>query len=131
MGLCDRDVAKAVSQELADGGKPAFLYWLTFNTHVPVGPNSTGELSCDANAQIDDEEVCRMIELWRLVLGEVAGIAKRNPSLHILVVGDHRPPLLRRAARGLFSDETVPWIRLAPKSTRVPTAATHAGASGG
>jgi hypothetical protein len=30
-------------------------------------------------------------------------------------VGDHRPPLIRRAAREHFSDNEVPWIRLSPK----------------
>ncbi|SFU84581.1 Phosphoglycerol transferase MdoB [Methylobacterium sp. 174MFSha1.1] len=114
-GPCDTDVAAVVEAELAAPG-PAFVYWLTLNSHVPVPPGAaTPRHDCGRpGSPFADREVCAMVEIWQDVFAAVSRIALAHPGTEILLVGDHAPPLWRRAARDAFEPGRVPWIRLAP-----------------
>jgi hypothetical protein len=115
-GICDNEVGDRIEMELENAAGPTFLYWLTLNSHVPVGELQTGELRCGTPAApVENLEVCRMVELWRDVVAKVAELAEKHENLEVLLVGDHRPPLLHRTARYMFSDDTVPWLHLALK----------------
>ncbi|MGX7706116.1 sulfatase-like hydrolase/transferase [Methylobacterium sp. Gmos1] len=114
-GPCDTDVAAAVEAELAAPG-PAFVYWLTLNSHVPVAPGGgTPRYACGRpGSPFADREVCLMVEIWQDVFAAVSRIARAHPGTEIMLVGDHAPPLWRRKARDAFEPGRVPWIRLAP-----------------
>ncbi|AWN50558.1 sulfatase-like hydrolase/transferase [Methylobacterium sp. 17Sr1-1] len=114
-GPCDTDVAAVVEAELAAPG-PAFVYWLTLNSHVPVPRGeATPRHDCGRpGGPFADREVCAMVEIWQDVFAAVSRIALAHPGTEILLVGDHAPPLWRRTARDAFEPGRVPWIRLAP-----------------
>ncbi len=120
-GACDTDVAEAVATEIAKPG-PAFVYWLTLSSHVPVAPGTgTPRQHCGTpESRFSDREVCAMVEVWQDVFAAVARLAVAHPGTEILLVGDHAPPLWRRNARDAFAPGRVPWIRLSP----VPVPAT-------
>lgn len=114
-GPCDTDVAEVVEAELAAPG-PAFVYWLTLNSHVPVPRDvATKRQDCGhPESPFGDREVCAMVEIWQDVFAAVSRLALAHPGTEILLVGDHAPPLWRRTARDAFEPGRVPWIRLAP-----------------
>ncbi len=120
-GACDTDVAQAMAVEMAAPG-PAFVYWLTLSSHVPVAPGTgTPRQHCgEPESRFADREVCAMVEVWQDVFEAVARLAVAHPGTEILLVGDHAPPLWRRSARDAFAPGRVPWIRLSP----IPVAAT-------
>ncbi|MFH6781713.1 MULTISPECIES: sulfatase-like hydrolase/transferase [Methylobacterium] len=123
-GLCDTDLAQVIDAELA-AAEPSFVYWLTLNSHVPVPRGrATPRQHCgQADSPFADPEVCAMVETWQDVFAAVARLALAHPGTEILLVGDHAPPLWRRAARDAFEPGRVPWIRLAPLA--VATAAVQ------
>jgi phosphoglycerol transferase MdoB-like AlkP superfamily enzyme len=114
-GPCDTDLAQVVEAEMRAPGS-SFVYWLTLNSHVPVAPGSgTPRQDCGRpGSRFADSEVCAMVEVWQDVFAAVVRLAKAHPGTEILLVGDHAPPLWRRAARGAFEAGRVPWIRLSP-----------------
>ncbi|AWN45383.1 hypothetical protein DK419_02835 [Methylobacterium terrae] len=114
-GPCDTDLAQVVEAEMAADG-PSFVYWLTLNSHVPVAAGrGTPRQDCGRpGSRFADPEVCAMVEVWQDVFAAVARIALAHPGTEILLVGDHAPPLWRRAARDAFEPGRVPWIRLSP-----------------
>jgi hypothetical protein len=115
VGPCDVDIADTISDRLASATQPNFVYWLTLNSHVPVkAGEATPRHACATGGPFGDPEVCAMAEIWEDLFAAVTRLALRNPDTEILLVGDHAPPLWRRAARSLFAPDRVPWIRLAP-----------------
>ena len=126
-GACDADLPAMIVKQVAAANKPAFVYWLTLNTHIPAAP---GEAKSDFNCDGPDHEydlasICRMAELWHDVFDAVAKLAL-DPAIgpaEIVVVGDHGPPLWSRRGRGEFEPGKVPWYRLTPKTATVAAAA--------
>ena len=115
-GLCDVEIADTISDTLARAAQPLFLYWVTLNSHVPVQPGqATPRHDCATGGPFGDPEVCAMAEIWQDLFAAVSRLAMRNPGTEILLVGDHAPPLWRRAARSRFEPDRVPWIRLSPR----------------
>ncbi|WP_167858543.1 sulfatase-like hydrolase/transferase [Methylobacterium nonmethylotrophicum] len=114
-GPCDTDLVEAVGAEMREG-QASFVYWLTLNSHVPVpGGLATPRLGCGRPGSVfADAEVCAMVEIWQDLFGAVARLALAHPGTEILLVGDHAPPLWRRAAREGFEPGQVAWIRLSP-----------------
>ncbi|MGF3025208.1 sulfatase-like hydrolase/transferase [Methylobacterium aquaticum] len=126
-GPCDTDLAEAVGAELAKAG-PSFVYWLTLNSHVPV-PQGSATLRQDCGhkrSRFADPEVCAMVEIWQDLFTAVSRLALAYPGTEILLVGDHAPPLWRRAARTAFVPGRVMWVRLAPHPV-VPAGLAAAG----
>lgn len=121
-GACDRRVAEAVRRELAGAapGRPALVYWLTLNSHVPVALDGADAAAFDC-AGLDDPTTCTLARLWAEVLAAVRDIAADPalPPMDVLIVGDHAPPVPSRAARALFDHAHVPWIALAAKDRPV------------
>jgi hypothetical protein len=118
VGPCDVDLAEGVGDRLRATGQPNFVYWLTLNTHVPVrAGQARPRYGCEnGGGPFGDAEVCTMAELWADLFEAVTKLAVAHPETEILLVGDHAPPLWRRAARDCFEPGHVPWIRLTPVS---------------
>ena len=115
-GLCDVEIAETLSDKLAKATQPLFLYWVTLNSHVPVrAGQATPRHDCTTGGPFGDPEVCAMAEIWEDLFAAISRLALRNPGTEILLVGDHAPPLWRRAARDRFEPDRVPWIRLSPR----------------
>jgi len=117
-GFCDADLAKIVKAHLLeDLGKPKFTYWLTLNTHVPIAPEEAPDrLDCSGETPFIDPSLCRMSAMWLDVIEDVKQMAL-HPDLadtHIILVGDHHPPIWNRAAKALFKPGEVGWISLKP-----------------
>jgi phosphoglycerol transferase MdoB-like AlkP superfamily enzyme len=122
-GICDADLPPKIAKEAASLKKPAFIYWLTLNTHIPAAPNEAlTNFHCDQGDNgFGLARVCRMAELWHDVFASVAKLAL-DPAVgpaEIIVVGDHAPPLWSRRGRGEFEAGKVPWYRLTPKDDAV------------
>ncbi|KMO22586.1 sulfatase-like hydrolase/transferase [Methylobacterium platani] len=115
-GPCDTDLAQVVRDELTAADDPTFVYWLTLNSHVPVprGEATPRQRCGQAGSAFADPEVCAMVEIWQDLFAAVARLALAQPGTEILLVGDHAPPLWRRAARDAFEPGRVSWIRLSP-----------------
>ena len=121
-GACDADLAPTIVKEIAAEKKPAFVYWLTLNTHIPAAPGEArAQFDCDnPDNGFGLPKVCRMAELWHDVFDVVAKLAL-DPSVgpaEIVLVGDHAPPLWSRRGRGEFEAGRVPWYRLTPKNSK-------------
>ncbi len=117
-GMCDADIARSVSKYLlGNDPTPRFAYWLTLNSHKPVGLGEVPErLQCDDGGVFDDTELCRMGEQWLNISYLVKEIAM-NPKLQpteIVLVGDHPPPLFTRHGRNQFEPRKVAWLHLKP-----------------
>jgi hypothetical protein len=120
-GMCDADVAGSVEAFLLSESSGAkFAYWLTLNSHKPVGRHEVPDrLNCWDGGVFDDQELCRMAEHWLNISHLVSDIAM-NPLLRdteILLVGDHQPPLFTRHGRRQFQDERVAWLHLSPRNS--------------
>jgi hypothetical protein len=64
-----------------------------------------------------DEEfpmICRLFAVWEDTADALYQEVGRPsfPPTHILIVGDHMPPLTRQSSRLQFDPERVPWIFL-------------------
>ncbi len=120
-GMCDADLASRVAAMLkAPGEEPKFLYWLTLNTHLPIGPDEAPDvLGCDDDGgRFGDRSVCDLTEMFLDVFERVARFATDEdmPKLDILIVGDHAPPYWKRNRRALFETGNVTWISLRDRS---------------
>ena len=116
-GPCDADMIPIIASELRQTDKPAFFYWMTLSTHVPIAPHEgTPRLNCQHDGgSIGQEEVCYMTEMWIDLLQAVITMAARLPPTEILLVGDHAPPLWSKQGRHLFTPGQVSWVRLTPR----------------
>lgn len=118
-GLCDAEIAKLIHQKLLETKKPQFLYWLTLNSHLPLGKVNPGNSQFDCQSHLEtrsDPDICTQSQWIRIVLDSVAQIA-RDPALpptEFVIVGDHPSPFFDLKEKGLYSSDRVPWIVLTP-----------------
>lgn len=114
---CEFDFAEKLKTRMAAEQHRLFVYWLTLNTHVPVRiGDAKPRFGCThGGGAFGEPEVCTMVELWVDLFEAVRRIALEAAPMEILLVGDHAPPLWRRAARNMFEPGIVPWVRLTPK----------------
>jgi hypothetical protein len=113
---CDTDVIPIVGKLLQEASQPAFIYWLTLNTHVPIAPKEgTPRLACETGGPMQHAEVCYMTEMWLDLFHGLGDLLRTSPPTDVLIVGDHAPPLWSKAGRALFIPGKVPWIRLSPR----------------
>jgi len=126
-GACDRDVPAFVAKQLARTSKPQFIYWLTLNSHLPIVENrALGTENCSRLGGRMDEEfpmVCRLFAVWEDTADSLIRTINRPdfPPTHILIVGDHMPPLTHQASRLQFEPDRVPWILLRSKQPKTET----------
>ena len=61
--------------------------------------------------------VCRMFAIWEDTADALVRTVNRPdfPPTHILIVGDHMPPLTHQSSRLQFEPDRVPWILLRSK----------------
>lgn len=117
-GACDRELPKLIAHQLASAPKPQFVYWLTLNSHLPIASNEVLRTKqCSRLGGEMDEEfpmICRLFAVWEDTADALYQEISRPsfPATHILIVGDHMPPLTRQNSRVQFDPERVPWIFL-------------------
>ncbi|MCY3819780.1 MAG: sulfatase-like hydrolase/transferase [Gammaproteobacteria bacterium] len=120
---CDTAAADIVRELLtAPVDRPRFVYWLTVDSHMPIDPaEGTGRWDCRAGGPFGNETVCLIARIWAGVFDATARIAT-DPALpartSVLLVGDHPPSFVSRAAQRHFVPGVVPWIALEPLNAR-------------
>ncbi len=123
-GTCDDIAVETVMDLLRDDREGRqFVYWLTLTTHWPYDRSygAKERLCASALGRPEDSDACDLVNGLARTL---AVIAQRLPTLppaeppYVLVVGDHRPPALRRHIADLFSADLVPFVELAPRRGR-------------
>lgn len=120
-GACDADVPAVILKRLEKAKQPQFLYWLTLNTHLPVvADEAMGTRPCTTGPvqwRKDFFALCRLFQLHHHLADKISEMAlsPELPPTDILIVGDHKPPILDRATSERFEDGKVPWIYLRAK----------------
>lgn len=120
-GTCDADVADWLQQFLRDSSAthPAFIHWVTLNSHLPVAASSSRarRSSCVATSLIlQDDGLCAWYSLVENVHESVFRIAMAaTRPTYFVVVGDHAPPFFSTGRRKEFSQTHVPYILLLPR----------------
>lgn len=115
-GACDKGIPDRVARHLIGSAKPQFVYWLTLNSHLPIVENKElGTENCARLGGTSDQEfpmVCRLFAVWEDTADALLRTMARSdfPPTHVLVVGDHMPPLSHQRSRLLFDSEKVPWV---------------------
>lgn len=121
VSACDREAANVVRELLTGpGDRPRFVYWLTVDTHTPFDPGSgSRRWDCSSGGPFGDRTVCLLARIWADVLeatGRIAADPALRPGTTVLVVGDHPPVAVSRAAARYFARGIVPWIALEPRT---------------
>lgn len=122
-GPCDREVPGLIAQHFQSSRGPQFVYWLTLNSHLPIVENTDlrTESCLRLGGGMDHEYpmVCRLFAVWEDTADALIQTINRPdfPPTHVLIVGDHMPPLTRQQSRLLFHAERVPWILLRSRVT--------------
>jgi hypothetical protein len=126
-GICDADVARWIAGRLVNpvDQRPAFIHWVTLNSHLPVPRMDTGLPTgeCAAVGIEQQQSLCAWFLLVLRVHESVAQVAL-TPGLRptvFVIVGDHAPPFLREDVRNRFSQTRVPFVVLEPRSMDTTT----------
>ena len=121
-GICDADIAQWIGDRLLTqrDGRPDFVHGVTLNSHLPV-PRLDDNISLQhcAAVEIDPQQsLCIWFVLVHRVQQSVARLALRpglRPTVFV-IVGDHAPPYMRAGIRNEFSQTSVPFVLLLPRS---------------
>jgi hypothetical protein len=126
-GICDADVARWIAGRLVNpvDQRPAFIHWVTLNSHLPVPRMDTGLPTgeCAAVGIEQQQSLCAWFLLVLRVHESVTQVAL-TPGLRptvFVIVGDHAPPFLREDVRNRFSQTRVPFVVLEPRSMDTTT----------
>ena len=121
-GVCDAAVPGWLSARLRQNGdSPQFIYWVTLNSHLPIPiPNKVSDPASCANyaATANDATICSWYQLIQNVHRSVSQLAMEpsaRPTIFI-IAGDHAPPFSQPGLRYQFSQSSVPYVVLMPKS---------------
>jgi len=126
-GICDEAIAAWIGRSLAaqDRTQPAFLYWVTLNSHVPepAHPDLPDDGACPAHTALRSSPA--LCSWFRIVHGVHQAIeqvaiqqatgANPRPTVFLLV-GDHAPPFGDSTLARQFSATQVPFVMLTPKA---------------
>jgi len=120
-GVCDTSIAEWIGSSLLSStqARPAFIYWVTLNSHIPVPehPDLPADRICSAQPVLSGSApLCSWFRLVRAVhfsISEVALQTSARPTIFLLV-GDHAPPFADPRLRGGFSSTEVPYVMLTP-----------------
>lgn len=123
-GACDTDVPPMIARRLTEAKKPQFVYWLTLNSHLPIVENK--ELGTEHCSRLGGQKsrdfpmVCRLFAVWENTADALIRTVNRPdfPPTHILIVGDHMPPLTHQRSRLQFEPDRVPWILLKSREAK-------------
>ena len=122
-GICDADVAKWIGDKLLVPGRtgPAYVHWVTLNTHLPIAPLAPGvsRQDCVATGIDIESSLCSWFEQSLIVHRSVSQLATRpglRPTVFV-IVGDHAPPFMNENVRNRFSPTDVPYVILMPKNS--------------
>jgi len=121
-GACDREIPALIGARLKQADAPQLIYFLTLNTHLPVGADAgLGTAKCALGSAEWAErypQVCRLFLLHHYLAEEIDLLAMDIdlPPTDFLIVGDHSPPFFDRTNRARFDGENVPWVMLRHRS---------------
>ncbi|WCL53660.1 sulfatase-like hydrolase/transferase [Gimibacter soli] len=123
VGLCDIPLLETrIAEELQGEGRK-MVYFLTLTSHLPFVAHEYGEpFDCEGEDRaIADFQACQQANYLNGLMGRVAAlIASTGPELDsVLIVGDHRPPFIKRDAKEMFRVDTVPYFYLTRKRNDV------------
>lgn len=123
VGICDIPILDTrIADELKGEGRK-MVYFLTLTSHLPFVAHEYGEpFDCEGEDRtIADFQACQQANYLNGLMGRVASlVAKAGPELDsVLIVGDHRPPFIKRDAKEMFRVDTVPYFYLTRKRTEV------------
>ncbi|THU39809.1 hypothetical protein FAM09_07890 [Niastella caeni] len=117
-GICDT----AINTWLLDNmnrqpDRKEFYYWVTLNTHFPlveIHDEAYRVFSEKWKTQGITENLLQLAYQHRLFFKDIANKLSKPgaPKGHVLLVGDHAPPLMDPTDRKLFSTHWVPYIEL-------------------
>jgi sulfatase-like protein len=124
LGTCDAEIAAWIENRLASNSEsPAFIYWVTLNSHlpVPIPPRLANPVPCtEIQSLVPETALCSWFQLVTNVHQSVAKIAMAHPPRPtiFIVVGDHAPPFNNSDVREQFSSSVVPYVILLPRNQR-------------
>ncbi|MEP5232580.1 MAG: sulfatase-like hydrolase/transferase [Alloalcanivorax sp.] len=119
-GVCDEELMKEVGA-FFQGESPAFVYWLTLNSHIPYDRRdlSVDLLDCGSVGVLPSSKACSNLKLhYQFFYYLEKLLHERHMSgLRVIVVGDHDPPMLSDKDRKYFKKFRVPWIEFSRRGS--------------
>lgn len=120
-GACDNNVAAAIVRDLSVSPHDRlFVYWLTLSTHWPFDreyASRAGPCPDWLGPGHNDATRCDLFGGLARTIGEIASLLEDGRAGHplVVVVGDHRPPVLRTSLSLLFAHDVVPFFEFVPR----------------
>lgn len=116
-GQCDRDILTGIGNLLkSHRDQKLFIYYLSLNSHLPGSPALAegSVLRCEAG---DDRQVCLLDQIQENFFAALGAVLTdpEVPPVHVLLVGDHAPPMATITSRMQFSQKVVPFLELLPR----------------
>lgn len=112
-GACDEELINEITNFFRGEG-PAFVYWLTLNSHVPYDKRdlSVDVFDCEAVGVKASSRACFNFKLHAQFFYYLEKALHKDSmrGVRVLVVGDHEPPMLEEEDREYFERSKVPWI---------------------
>ena len=128
-GVCDLGIVDVIRRELKTPiPKKKFIYWLTYNSHLPVDSELARQSSFDCGHDRDlgaHPDPCNLARIHYQLHQSIARLAMDAdlPPTRFIVVGDHMPPFATLAERKLYNERHVPFVDLIPRKTAAAIAA--------
>jgi phosphoglycerol transferase MdoB-like AlkP superfamily enzyme len=99
--------------------KKEFYYWVTLTTHLPlveVHDEDYRKFAEKFNGQGITEKLMQLAYQQQQLFKDLAGKLRKPgmPKVHILLVGDHAPPVIAPAERRLYNEQLIPYVELIP-----------------
>lgn len=99
--------------------KKEFYYWVTLTTHLPlveVHDEGYRKFAEKFNGQGITEKLMQLAYQQQQLFKDLADKLSKPgaPKAHILLVGDHAPPVIAPAERKLYDEQLIPYVELIP-----------------
>jgi phosphoglycerol transferase MdoB-like AlkP superfamily enzyme len=115
-GICDYQIPQVIGQRLLRSPTKNFVYWLTLNSHLPVGRPPADNVRREHDTSSFPEAVQWLTQWHQLVFSSLVKLALQPhlPPTGFIIVGDHAPPFVDRQVHGLFDQSSVPYVVIWP-----------------
>lgn len=99
--------------------KKEFYYWVTLTTHLPlveVHDEGYQKFANKFKGLGITETIMQLAYQQQQLFKDLAGKLSEPgaPKAHILLVGDHAPPVIDPAERRLYNEQFIPYVELIP-----------------
>jgi hypothetical protein len=96
-----------------------FYYWVTLTTHLPlveVYDEGYRKFAEKFKGQGITEKIMQLAYQQKMLFVDLAGKLSKpgTPKAHILLVGDHAPPVIDPIERSLYNEQLIPYVELIP-----------------